>query len=91
MVQVLAVEVMLVLIVEVVWVNGASASAYLLYMLLVLLYLLGRMRLSADIVDMLKIPAFGEILVSADGADGTRPPLSSTHYGLQRWCCAGVD
>ena len=37
------------------------------------------------------ISAFGEILVSADGADGARPPLSSTHYGLQRRCGAEVD
>ena len=34
------------------------------------------------------ISAFGEILGSADWADGARPPLSSTHYGLQRRCGA---
>ena len=37
------------------------------------------------------ISAFGEILVSAIRADGARPPLSSTHYGLQRRCGARVD
>ena len=34
------------------------------------------------------ISAFGEILGSADWTDGARPPLSSTHYGLQRRCGA---
>ena len=37
------------------------------------------------------ISAFGEIWGSADGADGARPPLSSTHYGLQRRCGAEVE
>ena len=59
--------------------------------LLVLMVLLGKWIPRADIADMPMIPAFGEILVSADGADGARPPLSSTHYGLQRRCGAGVD
>ena len=36
------------------------------------------------------ISAFGEILDSADWADGARPPLSGTHYGLQRQCGAKV-
>ena len=59
--------------------------------LLVLIVLLGKWIPRADIADMPMIPAFGEILGSADGADGARPPLSSTHYGLQRRCGAGVD
>ncbi len=52
--------------------------------------LLGKLIPRADVADMPMIPAFGEILVSADRADGARPPLSSTHYGLQRRCCAEV-
>ena len=56
-----------------------------------LIVLLGKWILRADVADMPMIPAFGEILVSADGADGARPPLSSTHYGLQRRCGARVD
>ena len=59
--------------------------------LLVLIVLLGKWIPRADIADMPMIPAFGEILGRADGADGARPPLSSTHYGLQRRCGAGVD
>ena len=59
--------------------------------LLVLIVLLGKWIPRADVADVSMIPAFGEILVSADGADGARPPLSSTHYGLQRRCGAGVD
>ena len=80
MVQVLAVEVRVVLIMVEVKVNGASASACFVYIVSVHIVLLG-----------ILIPAFGEILVRADGADGARPPLSSTHYGLQRRCGAGVD
>ena len=91
MVQGLAVVVMPVLVVEVVKADGRSAGACIVYMVSVLIYLLGRMRPRADIVDMPMIPAFGEILVRADGADGARPPLSSTHYGLQRRGGAGVD
>ena len=56
-----------------------------------LIVLLGISRPRADVVFMPMIPAFGEILVSADGADGARPPLSGTHYGLQRRCGAEVD
>ena len=56
--------------------------------LLVLIVLLGKWIPRADVADMPMIPAFGEILGSADGADGARPPLSSTHYGLQRRCGA---
>ena len=59
--------------------------------LLVLIVLLGKWRPRADVADMPMIPAFGEILGSADRADGARPPLSSTHYGLQRGCGAEVD
>ena len=59
--------------------------------LLVLIVLLGKWILRADVADMPMIPAFGEILGSADGADGARPPLSGTHYGLQRRCGAKVD
>ena len=80
MVQVLAVGLMSVLVVVVVKVNSASASVLSLYIVSVLILLLG-----------ILLPAFGEILGSADGADGARPPLSGTHYGLQRQCGAGVD
>ena len=71
-------------------VNGASASAVSFSLVKVLIYLLGRMRPGADIADMPMIPAYGEILGSADSADGARPPLSGTHCGLQRRCGAGV-
>lgn len=80
MVQGLAVVVMVVLVVEMFKVNSASASVLSLYIVSVLILLLG-----------ILLPAFGEILVRADGADGARPPLSSTHYGLQRRCGAEVD
>ncbi len=80
MVQVLAVEVMVVLIVVEVKANAPSASACFVDIVSVLIVLLG-----------ILIPAFGEFFVSADGADGARPPLSSTHYGLQRRCGARVD
>ena len=76
----MTVEVRVVLIVVEVKANGASASACFVYIVSVHIVLLG-----------ISIPAFGEILVSADGADGARPPLSSTHYGLQRQCGARVD
>ena len=58
--------------------------------LLVLIVLLGELIPRVDVADMPMIPAFGEILGSADGADGARPPLSSTHYALQRRCGARV-
>ena len=57
MVQVLAVEVVVVLIVVEVKANGASASACFVYIVSVHIVLLG-----------ILIPAFGEILVRADGA-----------------------
>ena len=91
MVQGLAVEVRVVLKVVEVKANGASASACFVYIVSVHIVLLGISRPRADVADMPMIPAFGEILGSADGADGARPPLSSTHYGLQRRCGAGVD
>ena len=91
MVQGLAVVVKVVLVVVVVCANSASACGIKVSVLLVLLYLLGKWIPRADVADMPMIPAFGEILVRADGADGARPPLSSTHYGLQRRCGAGVD
>ena len=91
MVQVLAVEVMVVLIVVEVKANAPSASACFVYIVSVLIVLLGISRPGADVADMPMIPAFGEILVSADRADGARPPLSSTHYGLQRRCGARVE
>ena len=79
MVQVLAAEVMVVLGVVEVKANAPSASACFVYIVSVHIVLLG-----------ILIPAFGEILVRADGADGARPPLSGTHCGLQRRCGAGV-
>lgn len=91
MVQVLAVVVMVVLVVEMLKVNSASACVLSLYIVSVLILLYRKMRPRADVADMPMIPAFGEILGSADGADGARPPLSSTHYGLQRQCGARVD
>ena len=48
---------------------------------MVALLLLGIMRL-------LIISAFGEILLRWDAEVSARPPLSSSHYGLQRQCCA---
>ena len=97
----MAVEVMSVLVVVEVCADSASASAVFVYMLSVLILLLGKRRPGADIVyiyqgrrrlpmQMRIISAFGEILGSADSADGARPPLSSTHYGLQRRCGAEV-
>ena len=91
MVQVLAVGVMLVSVVIEVNANTASACVLSLYIVSVLILLYRKMRPGADVADMPMIPAFGEILVSADGADGARPPLSGTHYGLQRRCGARVD
>ena len=55
-------------------------SVFLLYVVLVLL---GLLRL-------LMIPAFGEILRQWCAKVGASPPLSSTHYGLQRPCSARV-
>jgi|GEM_PF-6440260 len=69
MVQVLAVEVMVVSVVVEVKADGASASASFVNMVSVPIVLL-----------WLFIPAFGEILVRADAADGAGAPLSSTHY-----------
>ena len=90
MVQVLAVKVILMSEVVEVDADDTSTSAVSLPLVLVLIYLLGRMRPGADIADMPMIPAFGEILGSADVADGARPSLSGTHYGLQRRCGARV-
>jgi hypothetical protein len=90
MVQVLAVKVILMSEVVEVDADDTSTSAVSLPLVLVLIYLLGRMRPGADIADMPMIPAFGEILGSADWADGARPSLSGTHYGLQRQCGAKV-
>ena len=55
-------------------------STCLLYMVL-LLYGISR---------LLMIPAFGEILRQWCAKVGASPPLSSTHYGLQRPCSARV-
>ena len=99
MVQVLAVEVMSVLVVVEVCADSASASAFRVHIVSVLIVLLRKSRPGADVVSLylisvpflympMIISAFGEILVRADGADGARPPLSSTHYGLQRRCGA---
>lgn len=82
--------------------DGAGASADGVYMLSVLIYLLGIPRPGVDVFHIyqgmrpfflmpMMISACGEILGSADGADGARPPLSSTHYGLQRRCGAEVE
>ena len=90
MVQVLAVKVILMSEVVEVDADDTSTSAVSLPLVLVLIYLLGRMIPGADIADMPMIPAFGEILGSAEWADGARPPLSGTHYGLQRPCGAGL-
>ena len=99
MVQGLAVEVMLVSVVVEVKADVPCASVLSLYVVSVLILLLGELRLRADVIHIyqgmkpfflmpMMISAFGEILVRADGADGARPPLSSTHYGLQRQCGA---
>ena len=40
------------------------------------------------ILRLLFIPAFGEILRPTSAEVSARPPLSSTHYGLQRPCSA---
>ena len=90
MVQVLAVKVILMSEVVEVDAEDTSASAVSLPLVLVLIYLLGRMRPGADIADLSMIPGFGEILGSADVADGARPSLSGTQYGLQRQCGAKV-
>ena len=90
MVQVLAVKVILMSEVVEADADDTSTSAVSLPLVLVLIYLLGRMRPGADIADMPMIPAFGEILGSADWADGARPSLSGTHYGLPRQCGAKV-
>ena len=98
----MAVEVIVMLVEVEVNADGASASASVLYMISVLIVLLGNSIPGADILSLylisvpfplmpMMISACGEILGSADGADGDRPPLSSTHYGLQRRCGARVD
>ena len=78
----MAVGIMLVSVVIEVNANTASASVLSLYIVSVFILLYRKMRPRADVADMPMIPAFGENLVRADGADGARPPLSSTHYGL---------
>ena len=105
MVQVLVVEVMVIVIVIVSVVeanaDGANVSASVLYMVSVLIVLLGILRPGADVADvpLISVPfpsmpmiisAFGEILGNAIRADGAGPPLSGTHYGLQRPCGARV-
>ena len=87
----MTVVVMVVLVVEMLKVNSASASVLSLYIVSVFILLYRKMRPRADVADMPMIPAFGEILVRADRADGARPPLSGTHYGLQFRCGAEVD
>ena len=98
----MAVEVIVMLVEVEVNADGASASASVLYMISVLIVLLGNSIPGADILSLylisvpfplmpMMISAFGEILVHADGADGARAPLSSTHYALQRQCGARVD
>ena len=95
----MAVEVIVVLIVAEVKADGASASAVGVYVVSVLIVLLWETRPRTDVFHIyqgrrpfflmpMMISACGEILGSADGADGARPPLSSTHYGLQRRCGA---
>ena len=84
----MAVEVVVVVSVVEVNANSTSASVLSLYIAVVPILLLGRWIPRADVDILLMIPAFGEILGSADSADGAGPPLSSTHYALQRWCGA---
>ena len=88
MVQVLAIEVMVVLIVTEVKADAPSASVLSLYVVSVLILLLGKSIPRADVVIFLMISAFGEIQADAVRADGAGPPLSSTHCGLQRRCGA---
>ena len=88
MVQVLAIEVMVVLIVTEVKADAHSASVLSLYVVSVLILLLGKSIPRADVVIFLMISAFGEIQADAVRADGAGPPLSSTHCGLQRRCGA---
>lgn len=63
------------LLVLLVYIEIQARSVFSLYMVVVLL--LGVLRL-------LMIPAFGEILRQWYAKVGASPPLSSTHYGLQR-------
>ena len=86
----MAIGVMVVLFVEAVRADGASARVFKVSVLLVLLSLYRKLRLNADVIHILMIPAFGEILACADSADGARPSLSGTHFGLQRQCGARV-
>ena len=90
-VQVLAVVGMIVLVVVELNADAPSVSGIRVSVLLVLLSLLGKSRPSADVADRSMISAFGEMLAGAIRADGARPPLSGTHYGPQRRCCAKVD
>ena len=90
MVQVLADVVVVVSVFEETEADSTSASSVFLYMVSVHIVLYGKMSLGADVADMPVMPAFGEIVVSADSADGAWPPLSGTHYGLQRRCGAGL-
>ena len=86
----MAIEVMVVLIVAEVKADAPSASVLSLYVVSVLILLLGKSIPRADVVIFLMISAFGEIQADAVRADGARPPLSSTHYGQQRRCGAGL-
>ena len=92
---------MIMLFVEAVGADGPSASVIKVSVLLVLLSLYRKSRLYADVIhiyqgrrplpmSMIMMSAFGEILDGADSADGARPSLSGTHYGLQRRCSARV-
>lgn len=74
--------------------TGARAIVSLLLVMLFLLYHIRRrtirslisllLLLVLGIMRLLIISAFGEILRQWDAKVGASPPLSSTHYGLQR-------
>ena len=80
--------------------NRSASAGVVLYLSVVLLYIeIGDNTRCATVVLIIVlygilrlfiIPAFGEILRQWYAKVGASPPLSSTHYGLQRPCSARV-
>ena len=79
--------------------NQKGGGCAVVLLLFVFLYYISRQESSIPlyavlvllgISRLLMIPAFGEILRQWYAEVGASPPLSSTHYGLQRPCSARV-
>ena len=79
--------------------NQTGSGCAVVLLLLVFLYYISRQENAVPLYivlvvygiwRLLIIPAFGEILRQWYAKVGARPPLSGTHYGLQRPCSARV-